>query len=174
VKCKKPRRGIKALFCANFSHSRGNFPPCQKVWCGPCYQVDELDKFHINQLNDEDGNPMYDCESDNARYKQGVDGAHLMIPFQCDLCVYRTLFKRDPTSTVADIENLRVIRRMNLDAIWSREPSTITKNYLSVNLLISSCEATFYKSRTTSLDTKPPVQLHVEIHVGILGKSTNK
>ena len=88
---------------------------------------------------DEDGSPIYDCESDEFRYKRGIDGAQFMIPFQCDLCIFRLLFKRNPTKTTHDQDNLIIIRRMNLDAIWSREPTTISAKR-SLAKLITTCE----------------------------------
>ena len=112
-----------------------------KVWCGPCYQREESDRFVINQPVDEDGVLMYDEECDKNRYCIGIDGAQFMNPFQCDLCIFRTLFNRDPTQTVGDKENMIVIRRMNLDLIWSREPSTIKKNLSHLNQVISIAEA---------------------------------
>ena len=42
------------------------------------------------------GNLLYDCESDTSRYKVGMDGAHLMGPFQCDLCVFSTCIIGNP------------------------------------------------------------------------------
>ena len=90
---------------------------------------------------DEDGEEMYDSEIDKRRYCVGVDGAHLMLPFQCEICMFRSLFLRDPRDTTADAENLAVLRRMNLDLIWSREPTTIHKNMLHLNNIISICES---------------------------------
>ena len=76
-----------------------------------------------------DGKFLYDCESDASRYKVGMVGAHLMGPLQCDLCVFRTLYHMNPRQVRSDEYNLKIIRRMNLYDIWSREPST-TKNNL--------------------------------------------
>jgi hypothetical protein len=140
VVCRKQKQGIKALFCANFSTSQEGYPPCKKVWCRSCYRRAESDNFQINELKDEDNRPMYDCKSDAERYKCGIDGAQFMTPFQCDLCIFRNLYKRNPRVTIADKENLDVIRRMNLDAMWSREPSTIEKNLRTLSNLILTCE----------------------------------
>ena len=100
-----------------------------------------MDEFHVNEPIDEDGNPMYDCESDKHRYKQGMDGSHLITTFQCDLCIFRNLFKREPREVELDKENLKVIRRMNLDSIWAREPSTTYQNMLSLVKLVVTCES---------------------------------
>ena len=125
------------------------------VWCGSCYQKDSEDRFHINKLTDEDGNDMLDCESDKHRYIRGIDGSHLMTPFQCDLCIFRTLHKRDPRRVELDMENLKVIRRMNLDAIWSREPSTTLQNLRTLAKLISTCESNGFEPDLPSLGPFP-------------------
>ena len=83
---------------------------------------------------------MYDCPSDERRFKQGMDGAQFMTSFQCDICVFRLLFKRNVTVTTQDYDSLMVIRRMILDSLWSREPSTTASNLRSLNKLITNCE----------------------------------
>ena len=125
------------------------------VWCGRCYRKEELDNFHINQMVDDDGNDLLDCEVDLDRYKVGIDGSHLMTPFQCDLCVFRNLYGRNPRQVLADQENLVVIRRMNLDSIWSREPSTISNNVNSLNRLISTCVGSGFDPQLPKLGPFP-------------------
>lgn len=52
-----------------------------------------------------------------------------MIPFECDLCVFRKLYSREPTTTrVMDLKALAIIRHMILDAFWSRASSTVEAN----------------------------------------------
>jgi len=52
-----------------------------------------------------------------------------MTPFQCDLCHFRNLQQRDPqTHSVVDSELLGFIRRVNLDAFWARETSSVSNN----------------------------------------------
>ena len=75
------------------------------------------DNFHINQSMDEDGNEMYDCNSDSSHFKTGINGSHLITPFQCDLCIFCNLFKQDLRPVISDEENLVVIHRMNHDTI---------------------------------------------------------
>ena len=51
------------------------------------------------------------------------------IPFQCDLCHFRNVAERDPVEGRAKDEyTMMCIRRANLDAAWSREPSTVQSN----------------------------------------------
>jgi hypothetical protein len=125
------------------------------VWCGQCYSRDGSDRFHINENLDEDGNPQYDCKSDESRFKQGIDGAQLMTPFQCDLCVFRTLYKRNPRQVTSDADNLTTIRRMNLDALWSREPSTIANNMRTLATLIATCEGSGFEPQIPNLGPFP-------------------
>ena len=66
---------------------------------------------------------------DSEDFLKGFNGAHLMQPFQCDLCWFRNLQKRDPvSSSYKDTMLLAHIRRVNLDIIWSRSKLT---NYMS-------------------------------------------
>jgi hypothetical protein len=52
-----------------------------------------------------------------------------MCAFQCDLCHFRNIQKRDPgREDPADIFLLTMIRRANLDAFWSRKSSTVSHN----------------------------------------------
>ena len=110
------------------------------MWCGACYLKAPSDNFYINKPVDEDGIPMYERVEDEWRYTQGIDGAHVIVTFQCDLCIFRTLFNRDPIQLEGDRHSLSIIRRMNLDAIWSREPSTITNNLRNLTKMIRFCE----------------------------------
>ena len=66
------------------------------VWCGSCYLKVKSDRFQVNDFMDEVGDLIYDCESDASRYKVGMDGAHLMGTFKCDLCIFFTLYHRNP------------------------------------------------------------------------------
>ena len=51
------------------------------------------------------------------------------IPFECDLCHFRNISGRDPMQgNPGDDFALICICRANLDAMWSRETSTVTGN----------------------------------------------
>ena len=79
------------------------------IWRGSFYLKGTSGIFQVNDPMDEDGNLLYDCESDAFRYKVGMDGAHLVGPFQRDLCVFRTLYHRNPRQVRSDEENLTII-----------------------------------------------------------------
>ena len=55
----------------------------------------------------------------------GINGAHIMQPFQCDFCWFWNLQKRKPVaSSYRDNTLMAHIRRVNLDLIWSRAEGT--------------------------------------------------
>ncbi len=49
----------------------------------------------------------------------------LSCPFQCDRCWYVNLKGAEPTASFNDQRLLKYIRRANLDAMWSKEASTV-------------------------------------------------
>jgi hypothetical protein len=63
-------------------------------------------------------------------FRKGRDSDHLMaVPFECDLCHFRNLKKKDPNlSDFQDIYLLTAIRRANLDACWARATKTVKDN----------------------------------------------
>ena len=97
------------------------------MWCGDCYKADPLDKFHVAKPEDENGY-CWIKKGDENRFDVGRNGDHLMTPFQCDLCVGRTLTGRDLEDNPSDRLLSVVIRRMNLDSLWSRERGTVNGN----------------------------------------------
>jgi hypothetical protein len=52
-----------------------------------------------------------------------------MVPFECDLCVFRELYSREPgAASSVDMKASSLIRRMILDAFWSRATSIVEAN----------------------------------------------
>jgi hypothetical protein len=71
-------------------------------------------------------------EEDQNRFVVARNGDNLVTPFQCDLCHFRNLMSRDPVEcSPQDICLLKLIRRANLDALWSREPGTVNGTLLA-------------------------------------------
>eukprot|EP00956_Cyclotella_meneghiniana_P019574 scaffold33694_cov98-Cyclotella_meneghiniana.AAC.1 len=65
------------------------------------------------------------------------------IPFECDLCHFRNINKRDPELTSSkDGHTLMCIRRANLDACWSRAESTVRSNLNRIVMDTQSAEFT--------------------------------
>lgn len=128
VRIQSPR----GIFCANFSSPRGSWPPCRKAWHGKCYKTPENFSIFVQKPEDDLGNAWVKT-SDQDRFLCGRNGDNLLFPFQCDLCWFRNLKGRDPDYTsISDSTLLKYIRRVNLDGMWSREPSTIRSNLKAV------------------------------------------
>ena len=59
----------------------------------------------------------------------GRKGDHLMVPFEYDTCIFVKLKKGKPNyQNPKDKLLLACIRRLNLDAFWSRTSSTVSAN----------------------------------------------
>jgi hypothetical protein len=71
----------------------------------------------------------------------GRAGDQWMTTFQCDVCHFRNIHKRDPSDrSPQDTSLLEFIRRANLDALWSRESSTVYKNAVQVRKIMEKAE----------------------------------
>ena len=123
----------------------GNFPPCHQMWCGKCYTSESGSLFHTasaltlgpakenEREREEEKNKLRTVWEGKLRDKKdfqvGRDGDHLMVPFECDLCIFRKLRGTDPgTNSSQDHLLEKCIRRINLDAFWSRARSTVYQN----------------------------------------------
>ena len=83
LKMWKKKNPLTRIFCENFRAGRGNFPPCQNVWCGKCYTVPKDLQFHIAlPVNDE--GIVWRRKRDECRFLVGRQGNHFISPFQCD------------------------------------------------------------------------------------------
>ena len=61
-----------------------------------------------------------------------------MTAFECDLCVFRKLNRRDPIPNSATDQNLTTcIRRVILDAFWARASSTVKNNANKVDEMLA-------------------------------------
>ncbi len=60
------------------------------------------------------------------RFVQARNGDSLVCPFQCDVCWFINIEKRNPMEEgYSDQRLLAYIRRVNLDIMWSREANTL-------------------------------------------------
>ena len=76
------------------------------------------------------------------RFREARDGDHLKTQFQCDLCHFENCKQRRPIiDYVQDEVALLGIRRANLDALWSRERSTVQANRLQGKHWMSASES---------------------------------
>jgi hypothetical protein len=130
VLCKRVITFRKGIFCANLFSLLGNWTPCQQAWCGECFQPLKGDRFPVRLPKYEEGKILVN-EEDRNWFGVARPGYHLFCPFQCELCHFRNLQGRSPMEgarKLGDTELLKCLRRVNLDAFWSREPSTISHN----------------------------------------------
>jgi hypothetical protein len=84
---------------------------------------------------DEEGNLLVN-EEDKLRFAVARPGDHLFCPFQCELCHFRNIQDKSPNMGLGpldDTELIKSLRRVNLDAFWIREPTTVSQNLGKVN-----------------------------------------
>jgi hypothetical protein len=68
-------------------------------------------------------------KSDHQKYATARDGDDLMVSFECDNCIFSKLYDRPPVTTNdTDRFSMACIRRINLDAFWSRAKDTVEQN----------------------------------------------
>ena len=73
-----------------------------------------------------DAGGVWKRKQDENRFNYARDGDMWCIPFQCEVCWFVNLKKREPMKwLIKDVTLLHYLRRMNLDLMWSREPSTV-------------------------------------------------
>jgi hypothetical protein len=89
---------------------------------------------------DEKGNPWHREEDRRCQMMEGVEGAHLCIPFQCELCWYRNIERREPVPGRDDLY-LTCIRQANLDAMLGKSPSTIKAHQRETLAALANCAA---------------------------------
>ncbi len=72
---------------------------------------------------------MSEEDLNSLRFVEARNGDNLITAFQCDTCHLRNLMGRDPESMLAqDLRVLKCLRRASLDALWSVEPKTVSRN----------------------------------------------
>jgi hypothetical protein len=64
-----------------------------------------------------------------GRFASARNGDNLMVPFECDWCVFGKLFDHEPNAKdVKDVFAMACIRRIILDAFWSRTRLMVDSN----------------------------------------------
>jgi hypothetical protein len=112
------------------------------MWCGECYTSNPDILFQIKGRVEEEAerenDPLIQERLTSAwgkkhrsekDYKVARDGDHMLVPFECDLCIFRKLKSRNPLpGNQQDTLLMACLRRANLDAFWSRAKSTVLTN----------------------------------------------
>ena len=130
---------MEGIFCANFAYSRGGWPPCQRVWHAECYTCLGEGLFPMERIEDEAGNKWHSEDQRRADLNAGVKGAHVCVPFQCEVCWVRNIAQRDPTPL--DTTTYYCIRRANLDAMAGSSRRTISSHLGRNKTIIRNAEA---------------------------------
>jgi len=114
-------------FCSNFGALRGLFSVCCRMsWhARRCYIASSLLTFQIACLENNEGMKWNKTREDYC-FLHARKGDMMCCPFQCDYCLHVNLTHRLASDAyVGDARLLGYIRRVNLDMMWSREPSTV-------------------------------------------------
>ena len=135
---------LSGICCANYGNSRGTSRVCQGIWHAACYKQSEHDKFPVYETADLDdalldGELHGEMEDDDKRFQEARTGDDLMNCFQCDDCAFYNMQGRYPLMEHdADSLLMLCIRRANLDAFWSRERTTVERNWREMKSLIAT------------------------------------
>jgi hypothetical protein len=108
------------------------------MWCGECYTSESCPRFYVS-----DEENLYVAEGDEDRllagwkpkpsdfkkFSEARDGDDLMISFECDFCVFSKVSGRLVNlESISDVHLMGCIRRVILDAFWSRARQTVSTN----------------------------------------------
>jgi hypothetical protein len=68
-------------------------------------------------------------KDDKEWYTDARDRDDLLVSFECNVCIFKKLWDREPNSEL-EVDKLAMmcIRRVNLNAFWSRARSTVRGN----------------------------------------------
>ena len=114
------------MFCHNFSSSRGNWTPCHFCVCAKCYEAPGDLPFPVNRAFNDESVYFKRRKEDVNKYLSARRGEWILSPFQCDECWFVNLHGRKPLlREYLDRQELKFIRRANLDMLWSRKAATV-------------------------------------------------
>ena len=138
TKCAKKITWTQGIFCVNFCVSREGYPPCQGSSCGQCFSLEGKTSFPIKreEYKTNENTNSRDVQRLELAWKekhqkrndflQARNGDHLLIPYECPLCVFRILKGRSPMAgSQSDCLLTDCIQRAILDAFWTRSTSTV-------------------------------------------------
>ncbi len=152
------------IFCGNFSSSRRPWPACQSTWHGECYtSLGYRPTFPLVDIEDELENPWCKEEERQKRLSQGVDGAHMCTPFQCETCWMRNLERRDPIAGDDDVY-VACIKQAKLDAMLGKSPLTILNHAQETRAVVKNASLI---NKTPSYHARGPPPLADTIGMGL-------
>jgi hypothetical protein len=91
-------------------------------------------------------------------YLVGRNGDHLLVPFECDLCIFRKLRGYEPSLELEEDKLLLAcIRRISLDAFWSRASSTVLAHRDKIRQGLTLSKLVGLEGPYVHYGTMPPV-----------------
>jgi hypothetical protein len=122
--------------------------------------VSDAVKFPIRMPVDEEGFRVVKSK-DLGRFLTARDGDHLISEFQCPLCHFRNIYKRNPREDKAmDVLVMSTyMPRAIIDSFWSRETSTVNGNRYEVERILKSHSKFGMEEALPKLGPKPLVDL---------------
>ena len=92
-------------------------------------------------MDDELGIPD---EEGQMEYRSARNGDHFKCPFQCDLCHFRNIKKRDPRAhSQFDYSLMVAIRRGSLDVFWGRRSGTVANTRRGVKITLGISQGVY-------------------------------
>jgi hypothetical protein len=82
-------------------------------------------------------------QKSKTEFEHARDGDHLMVPFECDICIFQKLRNEEypNLNSYKDRLLMACIRRANLDSFWSRATSSVTANRDRARLALELSES---------------------------------
>ena len=96
---------------------------------------------------------------------QGVEGAHLCIPFQCEVCWIRNLEGRDPRGS-EDECFMVCIRRANLDSMAGKSQLTIVAHLRETMTVVNNASLI---NKTPSYHPRGPFPMADSVGMEVIG-----
>lgn len=116
----------------------------------------------MEKIEDEQGNPWHKEEERRSRLNQGISGAWLCQPFQCEECHIMNLEGR--SMVPADATFARCIRRAQLDAMNGKSHLTINTHRQQTASVIRVCEQI---NKTPTYQPRGPFPLGDQYGMGL-------
>jgi hypothetical protein len=121
------RKWTQAIFYVNVSRANAISQIYHSVWCGKCYTLSNDVEFVVNgsaqdKANEEDQNRLEfrwgNIHQSKNDFHHERNGDHLIVPFECDECIFVKLqnFSTSSNNQEKDKLLLACIQRANLDA----------------------------------------------------------
>ena len=117
----------------------------------------------MNTQKDFEGNIWHNLDAWTNKKNHGTRGAHASVPFQCEDCWMINLERRLPIPG-RDDAYVMFIRRANLDAIVSREKSTLEGHAARILQRVRNCVLI---GKSPSIEPRDPMPIADSVGMGV-------